>query len=112
MYATNIRELKKNPSLALHEAKQAPVLILKGNEPDALLIHLGKSLKETELGLRPALAANLYKDGLVSLGKATKISALNLSEFINHLGSLGIEIVTQNETTDNEVSDISAWLSS
>ena len=112
MYATNVRELKKNPSLALREAKQAPVLILKGNEPDALLIHLSKSLKETELGLRPALAANLYKEGLVSLGKAAKISALSLSDFINHLGSLGIEIVTQNETTDNEVNDISAWLSS
>jgi len=112
MYATNVRELKKNPSLALREAKQSPVLILKGNEPDALLIHLDKSLKATELGLRPALAANLYKDGLVSLGKAAKISALSLSDFINHLGSLGIEIVTQNETTDDEINDVSAWLSS
>lgn len=112
MYATNVRELKKNPSLALREAKQAPVLILKGNEPDALLVHLDKSLSATEMGLRPAVAADLYKQGVVSLGKATKISALSLSEFINHLGSLGIEIITQNETTDHEVKDVSIWLSS
>ena len=26
MYASNVRELKKNPSLALREAEQAPVL--------------------------------------------------------------------------------------
>ena len=112
MYATNVRELKKNPSLPLREAKQAPVLILKGNEPDALLIHLNESLMATELGLRPALAANLYQQGVISLGKAAKISALTLSEFINHLGSLGIEIITRNETTDHEAKDVSAWLSS
>ena len=86
-------------------------MILKGNNPDALLVHLEQSLTETEMGLRPALAANLYKNGVVSLGKAAKISALTLSDFITHLGSLGIEIVAQDETTDHEVKDVSTWLS-
>ncbi len=34
MYATHVRDLKKNPSMALRQARDEPVLILKGNEPD------------------------------------------------------------------------------
>ena len=106
-----MRELKKNPSRALRLAKDGPVLILKGDEPDALLIHLDKSLTETESGVRPALAASLYGGG-VSLGKAAKISGLSLSEFVDHLGNLGVEIVRRDETTNNEAGDVSAWLAS
>ena len=112
MHTTNVRELKKNPSLALRLAREGPVLIMKGNEPDALLVHLDKSLTETEAGVRPALAASLYRDGSASLGKAAKMSGLALSEFISHLGSLGIDIVRPDETTDHETGDVSAWLSS
>ena len=43
MHTTNVRDLKKNPSLALRRAREGPVLILKGNEPDALLIHIWTS---------------------------------------------------------------------
>ena len=112
MHTTNVRELKRNPSRALRLAKDGPVLVLKGHEPDALLVHLDRSLTETEQGVRPALAATLYSNGGVSLGKAAKISGLSLSEFIEHLGSLGIEIVRRDETTDNETRDVSEWLAS
>ena len=112
MHTTNVRELKKNPSLALRQAKEGPVLILKGNVPDAVLMHLDGSLTDTETGMRPALAASLYKGGSVSLGKAAKISGLSLSEFVVHLGSLGIEIVRPDETTKDETRDVSAWLRS
>ena len=112
MHTTNVRELKKNPSRALRLARDGPVLVLKGNEPDALLVHLDKSLTETEAGVRPALAASLYGGGGVSLGKAARISGLSLGEFVEHLGSLGIEIVRQDETTNTEADDVSAWLAS
>ena len=113
MHATNVRGLKKNPSLALRLAKDAgPVVILKGNEPDALLVHLDRSVTDVESGIRPALAASLYREGCVSLGKASQISGLFLSDFIDHLGSLGIDIVRQDETTPEEVGDVSTWLSS
>ena len=46
----------------------------------------------------------------MSLGKAAKISGLPLSEFVEHLGSLGIEIVRQDETTDSETGDVTTWL--
>lgn len=111
MYATNVRELKKNPSLAMRHARTAPVLILKGDEPDSLLVHLDETLSRTETGLRPALAASLYREGLMSLGKASKLSSLSMSDFIRHLGHLGIEIARVDETTSHEAKDLSAWLS-
>ena len=35
MYATNVRNLKRNPSEALRQAEAEPVLIMKGNQPNA-----------------------------------------------------------------------------
>lgn len=110
MYATNVRDLKKNPSLALRHAREEPVLILKGNEPDAVLLHLDKSLTETEKSLRPALAAVLFRDSVLSLGAAAKLSGLTLVDFIQHLDDLGIEIVRLDETVAQEAKDVSAWL--
>ena len=74
------------------------------------LMHPGKSLTETQAGMRPALAASLYRGGSVSLGKAAKISGLSKGDFVEHLGRLGIEIVQPDETTNSETGDVSAWL--
>ena len=84
MHTTNVRELKKNPSRALRLAKDGPVLILKGNEPDALLIHLDKSLTETESGVRPALAASLLSDAIPEVARVPSDSAC-----IPHAGRVG-----------------------
>ena len=70
-------------------------LILKGNEPDALLIHLDKSLTETESGMRPALAASPVRQ---RRGYRWARAAENQRAFLErvswiHLGNLGIEIV-------------------
>lgn len=112
MFATNVRNLKKNPSLALKHAEKNPVLILKGNEPNAVLVHIDSTMAEATEGLRAALATSLYRDGLVSLGKASQISGLILSEFITHLSSLDIDIARYDETAKKETTDVSAWLSS
>ena len=53
----------------------------------------------------------LYREGYVSLGKASKLSGLTMADFIQHLGHLGIEIVSVDETTEHEFSDLSAWRS-
>ena len=68
--------------------------------------------KNPSRALRPALAASLYGSGGVSLGKAARISGLSLSEFVDHLGNLGVEIVRRDETTDTEANNVSAWLAS
>jgi len=112
MYAVNVGNLKKNPYLALRQARQEPVLILKDNKPDALLLHLNKSITNTEKSLLPALAAMLYREGTLSLGGAAKLSSLAMIDFIQHLDSLGIEIVTADETVEHETRDVSVWLKS
>ena len=76
-----------------------------------MLVHLDPSATDAQ-AVRPALAADVYKNGCVSLSLAAKISGMPLAEFISHLGSLGIEVVGPDETTDGEVADASPWLSS
>jgi len=111
MYATNVRNLKKNPSEALRQAEQSPVLVLKGNTPNALIMHLDTSLDKTKNMLNPALASSLFKDKVVSLGAAAKISGLSLSDFIDHLAELDIDIVSADQQTGSESQTLDTWLS-
>ena len=112
MYATNVRNLKKNPSLALRQAEDSAVLVLKGDEPNALIVHLDKSITEGEESVRPALAAALFKGGSLSLGAATRLSTMPMQAFLVYLGELGIDIVRPDETTDHEERDLSRWIAS
>lgn len=59
----------------------------------------------------PALAANAFRDGIMSLGKAAQFSGLSMSAFIKYLADLGIEIARPDETTPHETQDLSGWLS-
>lgn len=43
MQATNVRNLKKNPSAMLRQAEVSPVLVLKGDEPNAFIVHIEKT---------------------------------------------------------------------
>lgn len=112
MHATNVRNLKKNPSLALRQAEESPVLVLKGDEPNALIVHLDTSVTDAEQSVKPALAATLFKDGTLSLGRATRLSGMPMNAFIHYLAELGIDIVHPDETTDSEAKDLSQWLAS
>lgn len=63
MYVTNVINLKKKPSEALIQADKSPVLYLKGNTPNALIMHLNTSfLEQTKNMFNPALASSLFKD--------------------------------------------------
>ncbi len=110
MHATNVRNLKKNPSLALRQAEDSPVLVLKGDKPNALIVHLDKSLMETEQSVRQVLAATLYKDGTLSLGGAARMGGIPMQVFLQYLGELGIEVVSADETTVLEARDLNQWL--
>jgi len=112
VHATNVRNLKKNPSLALRQAEESPVLVLKGNEPNALIVHLDKTLVDAERSVRPSLAASLFKDGTLSLGAASRLSDMPLQGFLLLLAELGIDVVKPDETTGHEVKDLDRWLAS
>jgi len=111
MYTTNVRNLKKNPSEALRQAETSPVLVLKSSTPNALIIHLDTPLESTKNMLNPALASSLFKDKVLSLGAAAKISGLSLSDFIDHLAELDIDIVSGDQHTGNEAKTLETWLS-
>ena len=108
----SVRNLKKNPCLALRQAGESSVLVLKGDQPNALIIHLEGSLLDNEQSARPALAAALFKDGTLSLGAAARLSGMPLQDFLHYLAELGIDVVRPDETTPLEEKDISAWLAS
>lgn len=110
MYATNVRNLKRNPSEALRQAELEPVLIMKGNEPNALLFNLKNSFGNANEQLKPALAASLFKSRVLSLG-AAKVSGLNLSDFITHLNELEIDLVIPDSQTSHELNVLESWLS-
>ncbi len=111
MFAINVRNLKRNPSEELRHAELEPVLILKGNRPNALLFNLKTSLGDMNQQLKPALAASLFKDRVLSLGAAAQISGLSLSEFISHLTELDIDLVVADSQTANEMAVLDSWLS-
>ncbi|MEE9395371.1 MAG: UPF0175 family protein [Methylococcales bacterium] len=111
MYATNVRNLKKNPSEALREAEKQPVLVLKGSEPNALIMHLRTSVDDTEKMLMPALASSLFKDRVLSLGAAARVSGLSISKFIEHLSQLDIDVVRADKKTQQESQVLDEWLS-
>jgi predicted HTH domain antitoxin len=60
--------------------------------------------------LSPALASSLFKDKVLSLGAAAKISGLPLVDFIEHLTDLDIDIVTADQQTENELQTLNSWL--
>lgn len=61
--------------------------------------------------LKPALAASLFKDRVLSLGAAAQISGLSLSEFIDHLTQLDIDLVVADQQTAQELKVLDEWLS-
>jgi predicted HTH domain antitoxin len=55
-----------------------------------------------EMGLRPALAVSLYKEGTLPLAKAAKIANISLEGFISLLSKLGVSIVRYTMKDVNE----------
>ena len=94
MYAVKVHELKNNPSEALRRARKGPVIVMKGDEPEAIIFHLDSNALLSQAGMRLALATALFKDGHLSLGHAARLADMPLAEFIPYLGSRGIPAIT------------------
>ncbi len=114
MQSVNVRQLKNNPSEALRKARNGPVLVLKGDHPEALLLHLEAGrLPEGNGGLYVALAAALYKDGALSLGRAARVAGMSVSEFISHLSQLGIPVGSAGpDDAAKDLETLDSWLAS
>lgn len=93
MQSVNIRQLKNNPAEAMRKAHDGPVLVLKGDHPEAVLMHLDISdLTPEGDGLALALAVALYKDGALSLGQSARVARVSISDMTTHLSRLGIPV--------------------
>ena len=110
MKAVSVRQLKSNPSAALRDAREHPVMVLSRQQPEALLVHLSDDSLLAEPGIRLALAVALYKDEGLSLGRAAEFSGLALAEFIGHLSGLGIPVVRGTNTVRADVKTLDKWL--
>jgi predicted HTH domain antitoxin len=94
MHAVKVHELKNNPSEALRRARKGPVIVMKGDEPEAVIFHLDSNALLSEPGMRLALATALFAEGHLSLGRAAGMANMPLAEFIPYLGSRGIPAIT------------------
>lgn len=113
MHCVNVRQLKNNPSEALRNAEEGPVLVLKGDLPEALLLHLEAGDAPEDADVRLALAVALFKDGALSLGRAAKVAGRPLAELVSHLSRLGVPLATGDRAeTAAEMESLAKWLAS
>jgi prevent-host-death family protein len=97
MKVVGIRDLKDNPSRALRAARTDPVLITNRDDPEAVLLSL-RGLGEHEADVRLTLAATLYNEGVLSLGRAARLADVPLECFIEHLDSRSIPVFRLDRT--------------
>ena len=109
MKAVSVRQLKSNPSAALRDAREQPVMVLNRQQPEALLIHLSDDSLLDDSGVRLALATALYKDESLSLGRAAEFSGEALADFIDHISLLGIPVVRRAATVREDIETLDTW---
>jgi predicted HTH domain antitoxin len=113
MNCVNVRQLKNNPTEALRNAAKGPVLVLKGDRPEAVILHLEPGQTPDDPDLRLALATALFSAGALSLGRAARVAGVGVAELVSHLSRLGISVV-QGEPADAEsdLETLEEWLAS
>lgn len=113
MKTVNVSGLKNNPSEALRQARDEPVLVMNRNTPDALMVNVHNTGTLDMPGVRAALATALFKDGGLSLNRAAAVAEMPLSEFITHLSRLGIPVIHQTgEEVQQDLDTLDQWLAS
>ena len=113
MHTVNVRQLKNNPSEALRKAQKEMVVVMNGDHPSAVLVHLENSGLLEMPGVRLALAAALLKDGSLSLARAAKLADTPLPEFMQHLSRSGIAVIQGSaKEVKKDVETLDTWLAS
>jgi prevent-host-death family protein len=113
MHNVSVSSLKNNPSEALRYAKQAPVVVMNHNEPDAIIVGLDDGKLLSGSGTRAALGTALFRDGGLSLARAARVAQMPLSSFITHVSRLGIPVVEQTpEEVGADMETLDQWLAS
>lgn len=93
MHAVNVHQLKNNPSEALRKVKDAPVIVLKGDKPTAIMLNLDDDSLLTEPDVKLALATELFRCGHLPLGRAARLANMAIVDFMRHLSTRGVPII-------------------
>jgi predicted HTH domain antitoxin len=113
MQTVNVRQLKNNPSEALRKAQKEMVVVMNGDHPSAVLVHLEENGFLAMPGIRLALASALFKEGSLPLSRAAKLAQLPLPEFMQQLSRAGIPVILGDaKAVKNDVETLQAWLAS
>ena len=112
MKSVSVRELKNNPSTALKHARAGELVVVTNRDaPEALLVGLEK-LGMPDVGrLRLAIAASLFRDGVVSSGAAARMAGKGRAEMLDILARLGIPLRSDGDDIADDVAAVDAWLS-
>jgi predicted HTH domain antitoxin len=106
MHAVNVHQLKNNPSEALRKVKDAPVIVMKGDRPTALMLNLDDEALLSQPDVKLALATELFRCGHLSLGRAARLAEMAVVDFMRHLSARGIPVIRS--TADEAKADLEA----
>ena len=113
MDCVNVRQLKNNPTEALRSAAKGPVLVLKGDRPEAVILHLEPKQTPAEADLRLALTTALFKARTLSMGRAARVTSVGVAELVSHLSRLGIPVVQgERAKAVTDLKTLEEWLAS
>ena len=112
MESVSVRELKNNPSGALKHAREGELVVVTNRDtPEAVLVGL-EQLGIPDVGrLRLAIAASLFRDGVVSSGAAARMAGKSRADMLDLLARLGIPLTPESDNIADDVGAIDAWLS-
>ena len=88
----SVRDLREHTGALIHGAEAGKLsIITKRGQPVFLAVPFTDEL--ITLGLRHAMAIQLYKEGILTLAKATKIAGISLEGFVKTLSDLKISVI-------------------
>jgi predicted HTH domain antitoxin len=114
MQTINVRQLKTNPSTALRDARTEMVVVMNRDKPDAVMIGFEQLDGLADFAhVRQAMAVSLFKDRLISLAGAAKLSGESVGVMLTRLARLGVPVADYDgPTLTSEVSLGADWLTS
>jgi predicted HTH domain antitoxin len=92
MHTYSVRDLREHTGDLIHGAEEGNLaLITKHSKPVFLAVPFNEFMLLN--GIQVAVAVEVYRQHVVSLGKAAKIAKLPIEEFMEKLAAFGIPIV-------------------
>ena len=107
MQTVAIRDLKNNPSnMTKHLEQGESVFVTKHGKPVGITLPLNDDV--FSVGVKKAVAVELYKTGVISLGKMAELLELNKQEAMRLLNSMDVNWLEDDAQTLSK--DANQWL--